>query len=159
MKSITKIVSKMAALAIVFILVALACYFSKSMFLTVLVSSIVSPILTVRFYFLLFDLERMLKNAEIVSDQSKSDEVGINNTVTLYMEDDDEEETYKIVTSIRGNSMKGHISTESPMGKALLGHKEGERVYIKVNDDFGYYVVIRKVIKTESEEDDQIRKF
>ena len=104
-------------------------------------------------------LERMLKNAEIVSDQSKSDEVGINNTVTLYMEDDDEEETYKIVTSIRGNSMKGHISTESPMGKALLGHKEGERVYIKVNDDFGYYVVIRKVIKTESEEDDQIRKF
>ena len=104
-------------------------------------------------------LERMLKNAEIVSDQSKSDEVGINNTVTLYMEDDDEEETYKIVTSIRGNSMKGHISTESPMGKALLGHKEGERVYIKVNDDFGYYVVIRKVIKTESEEDDQIRSF
>ena len=74
-------------------------------------------------------LERMLKNAEIVSDQSKSDEVGINNTVTLYMEDDDEEETYKIVTSIRGNSMKGHISTESPMGKALLGHKVGESIY------------------------------
>lgn len=61
MKSITKIVSKMMALAIVFILVALTCYFSKSMFLTVLVDSIVSPILTVRFYFLLFDLERTLK--------------------------------------------------------------------------------------------------
>ena len=94
-------------------------------------------------------LERMLKNAEIVSDQSKSDEVGINNTVTLYMEDDDEEETYKIVTSIRGNSMKGHISTESPMGKALLGHKVGERVYIKVNENFGYYVVIRKIENTD----------
>ena len=93
-------------------------------------------------------LERMLKNAEIVSDQSKSDEVGINNTVTLYMEDDDEEETYKIVTSIRGNSMKGHISTESPMGKALLGHKVGERVYIKVNENFGYYAVIRKIENT-----------
>lgn len=61
MKSITKIVSKMAALAIVFILVALACYSSKSMFLTVLVGSTVPPILTVRFYFLLFDLERTLK--------------------------------------------------------------------------------------------------
>ena len=61
MKSITKIVSKMALLSIVFILVALACYFSRSMFLTVLVGSIVSPILTVRFYFLLFDLERTLK--------------------------------------------------------------------------------------------------
>ena len=103
-------------------------------------------------------LERMLKNAEIVSDQSKSDEVGINNTVTLYMEDDDEEETYKIVTSIRGNSMKGHISTESPMGKALLGHKVGERVYIKVNENFGYYAVIRKIENTD-DGGDEIRKF
>ena len=101
MKSTTKIVSKMILLVIVFTLVALACYFSKSMFLTVLVSSIVSPILTVRFYFLLFDLERMLKNAQIVSDESKDDEVGINNTVELYMEDDDEVETYRLVTSIR----------------------------------------------------------
>ena len=103
-------------------------------------------------------LERMLKNAEIVSDQSKSDEVGINNTVTLYMEDDDEEETYKIVTSIRGNSMKGHLSTESPMGKALLGHKVGERVYIKVNENFGYYAVIRKIENTD-DGGDEIRKF
>lgn len=61
MKSITKIISKMTALTIVFILVALACYFSKSMFLTVLVGSIVSPILAVRFYFLLFDLRKTLK--------------------------------------------------------------------------------------------------
>ena len=104
-------------------------------------------------------LERMLKTAKIISDESKEDEVGINNTVTLYFEEDDETEVYKLVTSIRGDSLDGRISIESPIGKALLGHKEGERVYIKVNDDFGYYVVIRKVIKTESEEDDQIRKF
>ena len=103
-------------------------------------------------------LERMLKNAEIVSDQSRADEIGINNTVTLYMEDDDEEETYKLVTSIRGNSMKGHISTESPMGKAILGHKVGERVYIKVNEAFGYYAVIRKIENTD-DGGDEIRKF
>lgn len=71
MKSITKIVSKMMALAIVFILVALICHFSKSMFLTVLVGSIVSPILTVRFYFLLFDLERTLKRRK--SDVDSND--------------------------------------------------------------------------------------
>lgn len=71
MKSITKIVSKMVILAIVFILVALACHFSKSMFLTVLVGSIVSPILTVRFYFLLFDLKRTLKGRK--SDVSNND--------------------------------------------------------------------------------------
>lgn len=103
-------------------------------------------------------LERMLKNAEIVSDQSRADEVGINNTVTLYMEDDDEEETYKLVTSIRGNSMKGHISTESPMGKAILGHKAGERIYIKVSEDYGYYAVIRKIENTD-DGGDEIRKF
>lgn len=71
MKSITKIVSKMMALAIVFILVALTCHLSKSMFLTVLVGSIVSPILTVRFYFLLFDLERTLKRRK--SDVDSND--------------------------------------------------------------------------------------
>ena len=42
-------------------------------------------------------LERMLKTAEIVEDHSKSDEIGLNNTVELYCEDDDEVETYRIV--------------------------------------------------------------
>ena len=63
-------------------------------------------------------LEKMLRTASIVSDQSRPDEIGINNTVELYFEDDDEVETYRLVTSIRGNSMKGLISIESPLGKA-----------------------------------------
>ena len=82
-------------------------------------------------------LERLLKNSVIVEDTSGSDEVGLNNTVTLYFEDDDETEVYKLVTSIRGNSLDGKISTESPIGKAILGHKAGERVYVKVNDSVG----------------------
>ena len=65
----------------------------------------------------------MLKNAKIVSDTSKVDEVGINNTVEVYFEDDDETETYRLVTSIRGNSLQGLISIESPLGKAIQGHK------------------------------------
>lgn len=71
MKSITEIVSKMIFLVIVFTLVALACHFSKSMALTVFVGSIVSPILTVRFYFLLFDLRKTLKRRK--SDASNDD--------------------------------------------------------------------------------------
>ena len=101
----------------------------------------------------------MLKTAVIVEDHSKADEVGLNNTVEVYVEDDDEVETYRIVTSVRGNSLKGLISIESPVGKALLGHREGDRVYVKVNDDYGYYLVIRKVIKTESEAEDHIRSY
>ena len=104
-------------------------------------------------------LERLLKNAQIVSDESKEDEVGINNTVELYMEDDDEVETYRLVTSIRGSSLKGMISTESPLGKAIFKKKVGERVYVKVNETAGYYVVIKKIDNTQEDEGDQIRRF
>lgn len=104
-------------------------------------------------------LERMLKTAEVISDKSKEDEVGLNNTVDLYFEEDDLTEEYRLVTSIRGNSLKGLISTESPIGKAILGRKEGDRVYIKVNDSYGYYVVIKRIIKTSDDSQDEIRKF
>ena len=101
----------------------------------------------------------MLKTARIVSDTSKEDEVGINNTVTVYFEEDDEEQVFRLVTSIRGNSMKNLISTESPIGKAILGRKEGERVPVKVNENYSYYLVIRKIENTSEDESDAIRGF
>lgn len=104
-------------------------------------------------------LERMLKNATIISDQSKADEVGLNNMVEIYFEDDDETETYKLVTSIRGNSLDGKISTESPLGKAILGHKAGDRVFVKINETAGYYVEIRSIQNTADDGSDHIRKF
>ncbi len=104
-------------------------------------------------------LERMLKTAVIVSDVSKEDEVGINNTVTVYFEEDEEEQTFRLVTSIRGNSMKNLISTESPIGKAILGHKVGDRISIKVNYNYTYYVVIKQIENTQEDENDSIRGF
>ena len=104
-------------------------------------------------------LERMLKTAVIVEDHTASDEVGLNKTVTVYIEEDDECETYKIVTSIRGNSMKNLISIESPMGKALMGHKVNDRVHIKVDDDYSYDVVIKSIENTIDDGSDAIRKF
>ena len=65
--------------------------------------------------------ERMIKTAQIVSDESREDEIGLYNTVDLYFEDDDEVETYKLVTTVRGNSMKGLISSESPLGSGRPG--------------------------------------
>lgn len=103
-------------------------------------------------------LERMIKTARIVTDTSRADEVGINKTVTLYMEDDDETEVYKLVTTVRGNSIEGRISIDSPLGKAILGKKKGDRVYIQVNDSFGYYVRIEDVADTGDTED-KIRGF
>ena len=101
----------------------------------------------------------MLKTAVIVDDTSEDDEVGINNTVELYIEDDDETETYRLVTSVRGSSINGLISIESPLGKAILGKKLNDRVYIKVNDTYGYYVVIKKIVNTRNDEDDKIRSY
>ena len=104
-------------------------------------------------------LERMIRTAQVISDDSREDEVGLNNTVTLFFEDEGEEETYKIVTTIRENSLEGRISNESPIGKAVMGHKVGDRVYVKVNDRFGYYVVIRAIEKTVDDSSDRIRSF
>ncbi len=104
-------------------------------------------------------LERMIKTARVISDDSRQDEVGLNNTVTLYFEDEDEEETYKIVTTIRENSLEGRISNESPIGRAIMRHKVGDRVFVKVNDKFGYYVVIRSIEKTVDDGSDRIRSF
>lgn len=104
-------------------------------------------------------LERMIKTAQIIEDDSKEDEVGLNNTVTVYIEDDDETEIYKIVTTVRGNSLKGLISIESPMGKALLGHRVGDRVEVKVNDSFSYYVQIKAIENTIDDGSDALRKF
>ncbi|MBE5959588.1 MAG: transcription elongation factor GreA [Lachnospiraceae bacterium] len=104
-------------------------------------------------------LERILKTAEVISDDSKDDEVGIDNTVEIYFEDDDETETYKLVTTMRGDSLAGRISTESPIGKAIMGHKAGERVEVKVNDDVSYFVVIKSIKNTTDEASDEIRKY
>lgn len=104
-------------------------------------------------------LERMLKTAEIVSEDSKADEAGMNNVIEVYFEEDDETETYKLVTSIRGNSLDNKISIESPLGKAILGHREGDRVWVKINESAGYYVVIKKILKNTDDTEDQIKSF
>lgn len=104
-------------------------------------------------------LERMIKTAQVISDESGDDEVGLYNTVDLYFEDDDEVETYKLVTTVRGNSMKGLISSESPLGSAILGHKAGDRVYVKVDETTGYYVVIKRLENTKDDGSDRLRSY
>ena len=104
-------------------------------------------------------LERMLKNARVISDSSKSDEAGINNWVTVYFEEDDVEETYKLVTSIRGNSLKNLVSIESPIGKAIRGRRVGDRVLVQVNEKVSYYLVIRKIENYSDDSEDAIKRF
>ncbi len=103
-------------------------------------------------------LEKMIRTARIISDDSADDEVGLNNRVELYFEDDDETETFKIVTTVRGNSLNGLISNESPIGKAVLGHRAGDRVYVEISPGSGYYVIIRSIEKN-TDDNDELRSF
>ena len=101
----------------------------------------------------------MIKTATIVDDSSADDEVGLNKKVKVYFEEDDMCEEYKIVTSIRGNSLEGLLSIESPIGKALIGKKCGDRVLVKVNDNVSYYVVIKEISEDIGDENDTIKSF
>ena len=104
-------------------------------------------------------LERMIRTARVISDESADDEVGMNNTVTVEFVEDGMEEVYKIVTTVRGNSLAGLISNESPLGKALLGHKVGDVVHVQVNENVGYDVRITKIENTIDDGSDKIRSF
>ena len=103
-------------------------------------------------------LQKMIKTATIISDESAEDEAGVNNTVEIFYEDDESTEKIKLVTTVRGDSLEGLISIESPLGKALLGHKVGDRVLVEVNDSVKYYVVI-KAIKNSDDSDDKIQPY
>ena len=101
-------------------------------------------------------LERMLKFATIIEDRAAADEVGLNKMVEVYFVDEDESESYKVVTSIRSETTEGRISIESPLGKALLGHKVGDRVQVSLPQG-GYEVEIRSIAEDHS--DDAISSF
>ncbi len=104
-------------------------------------------------------LERMVKTAHIIEDHSGADEVGLNKKVTVRFPDEDETEQYTIVTTIRGNSLSGLISNESPIGRALMGHKAGETVHVKLENGGGYDLEIVSIDGMVDDDSIAIRKF
>lgn len=104
-------------------------------------------------------LERMIRTANVVDDSSAEDEVGINNTVTVEFIEDKETETYRIVTTVRVDTFKNMISIDSPLGKALMGHKVGDIVNVKVNDNVNYDVKIIDIDNTTDDSQDEINRF
>lgn len=97
-------------------------------------------------------LERMIKTAKIVSADSAAEEIGLFDTVELYFEEDDETQVIRLVTTLRQDALKGIISPVSPLGKALMGHRVGERLRVEVNPSYSYYVVVRSIEKGQDDE-------
>ena len=104
-------------------------------------------------------LERMIKSATVFEDGAGENEVGLFDLVELYLEDDEDTETVQVVTTVRCDPRQGRISKESPMGKALLGKKVGDTVFIQVNKDFGYDVVVRAIEKGHDDGSVELNEF
>ena len=96
-------------------------------------------------------LERTLKTARVVEDRSAPDAVGLYDKVTVLLEDEEEPETYQIVTTLRQDVLRGIISKESPMGRALMGRRVGDRAVVELDNGSSYEVVIQAIEKGEDD--------
>ena len=104
-------------------------------------------------------LRNMIKTAIIIDTESNADTVGLFDTVTYFVEEDDCEEQVRIVTSLRRDPSRRIISKESPLGSALMGKRVGDRACVNTDSGYSYYIVIRKIEKGEDDDSLDIRKF
>ena len=104
-------------------------------------------------------LKQMLASAVVIETQSADDVAGLFDSVTLFMEDESEEMTVRFVTTLRQNALEGLISKESPLGRAVLGHRAGERVQVRVSEDYSYWTQIRSITKGEDDDSLEISKY
>lgn len=104
-------------------------------------------------------LRRMINTAKVISADSPADEVGLFDRVEIYYEEDDETEVIQLMTTLREDALNGIISKESPLGKAVMGKKVGDRVLVKVNEDYSYYIQIRGIKKGEDDDSLPIHSF
>jgi transcription elongation factor GreA len=97
-------------------------------------------------------LEKMIKTAKIITVESAADEVGLFDKIVVEYEDTGEQEKLMLSTTTRLDLNQGIISKESPFGKAVLGHKIGDKVHVKVSNDFSYNVIIKSIEKGTDDE-------
>jgi len=104
-------------------------------------------------------LENMIKTAVVIEDKSDENTIGLYDKITLWLPEDEMEENWQIVTTVRQDPLQGRISKESPAGKALLGKKVGDAVFIQVNKDFGYDVIVRAIEKGQDDGSVELNEF
>ena len=97
-------------------------------------------------------LKNMIATAKVIDVKQDADAVCLFDTVGIYIEEDDEVVERKLVTTLRQDALQGLLSKESPLGKAILGKRVGDRILVRVNDNYSYYIVIRSITKGEDDE-------
>ena len=104
-------------------------------------------------------LERMIRTAKVIEVREAADAVGLFDRVTIYNEMAKREMEVRIVTTLRQDALKGLVSKESPVGKALLGRRAGDRVEVVVSPSVKYFVEIRRIEKGEDDESLEISAY
>ena len=104
-------------------------------------------------------LQQMIDTAIVVEKSGTTDTVGLFDRVTVYIPEDDEEQVFQIVTTVRVNALKGIISKESPIGRALMGRRVGDTVNVRVNESYSYDMEIRAIEKGEDDGEIPINRF
>lgn len=103
-------------------------------------------------------LKALLDNSVVVNYESEADCIGLFDHVTLFYDYGDgetEERTITIVTPLRNDILNDRISKDSPLGKAILGHKVGDQVKITLESGYSYFVKILDL--TKGIDDDSLR--
>ena len=95
-------------------------------------------------------LKRMIATAKVISASGNPDKVDLFDRVEIWYEEDEESEVIELTTTLRQDAVKSCISKESPLGKAVMGHKVGYRVVVTAGD-YTYHVVIRSIQKGEDD--------
>ena len=95
-------------------------------------------------------LEKLIDTANIIEDNAGDDQVGIGDEITVWFEDEGEEETYTLLSTLKSDTLNNIISIESPLGKALRYKKVGDRVKVNVNEEISYFVTVKAIKKSES---------
>ena len=104
-------------------------------------------------------LEQMVRTAKVISPRSGGDVVGLFDRITVLNEKIGREMTFRIVTTLRSDASKGLVSKESPVGKALLGRRVGERAHVKASEELEYDMVVRSIEKGEDDDSLDIRSY
>ncbi len=89
------------------------------------------------------ELENVLKNVQIIEEGATGNQVSLGRTVVIREVGTDYEETYAIVGSLEASPQDGRISNESPLGKALLGKKKGQKVIVSSPDGEIRFEILR----------------
>jgi len=97
-------------------------------------------------------LRRMISTAKIIKVEEQEGIVQLFDKVEIWYEEDHESETIQLMTTLRQDALAGVISKESPLGRALLGKKVGDRVEVKVSPDVNYFVVVKNITKGTDDE-------